>query len=101
MVRSCPWAFVLSALKFSTASLTSNTNLVTKVAFPKEVFLLSSTVTAFFDMMIAFVAVLIIIAIAGVPLTLHAAVGAAADHRGVRAVPRTGARALGRQPLLP
>jgi ABC-type polysaccharide/polyol phosphate export permease len=68
MVRSCPWAFVLSALKFSTASLTSNTNLVTKVAFPKEVFPLSTTLTAFFDMMIAFVAVLVILAIAGVPV---------------------------------
>ncbi len=68
MVRSCPWAFVLSALKFSTASLTSNTNLVTKVAFPKEVFPLSTTVTALFDMMIAFIAVLIILVIAGVPM---------------------------------
>lgn len=67
MVRSCPWAFVLSALKFSTNCLTANPSLVTKIAFPKEVFPLASTITALFDMLIAFVAVLLILYVAGMP----------------------------------
>lgn len=72
MVRSCPWAFVLSALKFSTNCLTANPSLVTKIAFPKEVFPIASTVTALFDMLIAFVAVLAILIVAGLPLTFGA-----------------------------
>src|SRR5690242_5799463 len=33
-----PWNFTASALRFSVTSLTANTNLVTKVYFPREIF---------------------------------------------------------------
>ena len=42
IVKSLPWAFFISALRFSTNSLLGNSNLVAKVAFPKEVFPLAA-----------------------------------------------------------
>lgn len=37
-LKSLPWAFFLSAVKFGTNSMVSNPNLVTKIYFPREVF---------------------------------------------------------------
>src|SRR5437879_1588289 len=38
MVRAVPWAFFVSSIRFGTTSLIANTNLVTKIALPREVF---------------------------------------------------------------
>src|ERR1700761_658146 len=38
IVRAVMWSFFVSAIRFGTNSLTNNTNLVTKIAFPKELF---------------------------------------------------------------
>jgi len=43
------WNFFASALKFSLNSLTSNTNLVTKVYFPREIFPVSAVVVSLVD----------------------------------------------------
>jgi len=72
MVRAVPWAFFVSALRFGTSSLLSNTSLVTKVAFPKEVFPLSAIVSSFFDFAIATAALLVLFLIMGWTPTLHA-----------------------------
>src|SRR5713101_5298282 len=47
------WNFTASALRFSVTSLTSNTNLVTKVYFPREIFPFSAVAVSFVDYAIA------------------------------------------------
>jgi len=44
-----PWNFLASSLRFSATSLTSNTNLVTKVYFPREVFPFSAVLASLVD----------------------------------------------------
>lgn len=47
------WNFFASALKFSVNSLTGNTNLVTKVYFPREIFPMSAVIVSLVDFMVA------------------------------------------------
>jgi homopolymeric O-antigen transport system permease protein len=47
------WNFTASALRFSVTSLTSNTNLVTKVYFPREIFPFSAVAVSFVDYAVA------------------------------------------------
>jgi homopolymeric O-antigen transport system permease protein len=68
-VKALPWAFVVSALRFGTASLTGNSSLVTKIKFPRLVFPLSSVLTSLFDMAIALPVVLLMLPFAGARLT--------------------------------
>lgn len=64
-VKALPWAFFVSALKFGTVSLTSNSSLVTKIKFPRLVFPLSSVLTSFFDMAIAIPVLVFLLPFAG------------------------------------
>jgi lipopolysaccharide transport system permease protein len=64
-VKALPWAFFVSALKFGTMSLTSNSNLVTKIKFPRLVFPLSAVLTSLFDMAIAVPVVLVLLPFTG------------------------------------
>jgi ABC-type polysaccharide/polyol phosphate export permease len=65
MVRAVVWSFIISGIRFGTNSLITNPNLVTKLAFPKEVFPISAVLSNLFDFSIAFTAVLIIMLIFG------------------------------------
>ena len=47
------WNFFASSLKFAVGSLTSNTNLVTKVYFPREIFPVSQVIVCFVDFVVA------------------------------------------------
>jgi lipopolysaccharide transport system permease protein len=58
-VKSLPWAFLVSSIRFSCNSLVSNQNLVTKVYFPREIFPIASVLASLFDLVIASVAVTI------------------------------------------
>lgn len=69
-VKALPWAFFVSALKFGTMSLTSNSNLVTKIKFPRLVFPLSSVLTSLFDMAIALPVVVLLLPFTGAQLSL-------------------------------
>jgi len=53
MVRAVPWTFFAGALRVGTNSLVANPSLVTKIAFPKEVFPLSAVLSNGFDFLIA------------------------------------------------
>lgn len=53
MVRAVPWAFFVGAIRFGTNSLVANPSLVTKIAFPKEVFPISSVLSNGFDFVVA------------------------------------------------
>lgn len=46
------WNFFAASLKFAAGSLTSNTNLVTKVYFPRELFPISAVAVSFVDFMV-------------------------------------------------
>lgn len=71
MVKSLPWAFIISALRFATSSLISNSNLVTRANCPRIVFPLSSILSALFDFAIAALPLTIVLAVLGTPLTFQ------------------------------
>jgi lipopolysaccharide transport system permease protein len=52
-VKGLPWTFFVGAIGFATSSLTANLNLVSKVAFPREVLPLASVGAQLFDTTIA------------------------------------------------
>lgn len=56
IVKSLPWAFFISSIRFATGSLSGNSNLVAKVAFPKEVFPLAAIAACLTDFFVALVA---------------------------------------------
>ncbi|HXV17053.1 MAG TPA: ABC transporter permease [Gemmatimonadaceae bacterium] len=64
-VKALPWAFFVSALRFGTSSLTSNSSLVTKIKFPRLLFPVSSVLTSLFDMAIALPVVILLLPFAG------------------------------------
>ena len=52
-VKALPWAFFVASIRFATISLVSNSDLVTKIYFPREVFPLSSVLANLVDFAIA------------------------------------------------
>ena len=52
-VKSVPWAFFVSAIRFATNSLTANKELVTKIYFPREILPMASVLASLFDFAIA------------------------------------------------
>jgi lipopolysaccharide transport system permease protein len=69
-IKAAPWAFFVASIRFSTQSLSSNHNLVTKIAFPRAVFPLSAVASQLFDFMIAALVVLAV-AVFGVSPTVY------------------------------
>jgi len=53
MVRAVAWAFFVGAVRFGTNSLIANPSLVTKIAFPKEVFPVAAVLSSAFDFLVA------------------------------------------------
>ena len=60
MIRAVAWAFFIAGIRFSTNSLIGNPNLVTKIAFPKEVFPISAVLANLIDLSISLPLVLIV-----------------------------------------
>jgi lipopolysaccharide transport system permease protein len=52
-VKSLPWAFLVSSVRFACLSLVNNKELVTKIYFPKEIFPIAATLASFFDFVVA------------------------------------------------
>jgi len=52
-VKSLPWAFLVSSIRFSCLSLINNKELVTKIYFPKEIFPIAAILASFFDLLVA------------------------------------------------
>jgi ABC-type polysaccharide/polyol phosphate export permease len=68
MVRAVVWSFVITSLRFGTNCLTGNVSLVTKIAFPKEVFPLAAVASSLFDFAVASTVVaLVLLAIGAAP----------------------------------
>lgn len=60
-VKSLPWAFIVSSIRFSCSTLVSNQNVVTKLSFPKEIFPLAAVLASLFDMTIASSAIVLLL----------------------------------------
>jgi lipopolysaccharide transport system permease protein len=67
-VKGVGWAFFVGALGFATASLIGNSNLVTKIYFPREVLPLSSVAAQGFDTSIGLLTLVVILPFLGVRL---------------------------------
>jgi lipopolysaccharide transport system permease protein len=65
-VKGVGWAFFVGALGFATASLVGNSNLVTKIYFPREVLPLSSVCAQAFDTSIGLMTLVVILPFLGV-----------------------------------
>lgn len=70
-VKSLPWAFLVSSIRFGCNSLTqSNRDLVTKIYFPKEIFPLAASMSSLFDFAVASGALVIFLAVAKIHMSL-------------------------------
>lgn len=67
-VKGVGWAFFVGSLGFATASLVGNSNLVTKIYFPREVLPLSSVGAQSFDTTIGLLTLVIVLPFLGVRL---------------------------------
>jgi lipopolysaccharide transport system permease protein len=70
-LKSLPWAFFVSAVKFGTNSLVGNVNLVTKIYFPREVLPLAAVLASLFDTAIASSVVIVLLVLGKVGVTIH------------------------------
>lgn len=70
-LKSLPWAFFLSATKFSTNSLVGNSNLVTKIYFPREVFPIAAVLASLFDFVIASGVIILVLVLAKVGVSIY------------------------------
>lgn len=62
-VKSLPWAFLVSSIRFSCNSLIGNQSLVTKIYFPKEIFPVAAVLASLFDLLAASSALVIFLVV--------------------------------------
>ena len=70
-VKAVPWSFFVSSLRFSTLSLIGNTSLVTKIYFPRELLPLAATLSQFFDLAVASIALAVILTVGGTAVSVQ------------------------------
>lgn len=63
-----PWNLMAASLSFGTQSVTGHANLLTKVAFPREVFPISATLVNLLDYVVGLVLMFILLCIYGEPI---------------------------------
>jgi lipopolysaccharide transport system permease protein len=62
-VKSIPWAFLVSSIRFSCNSLASNGGLVTRIYFPKEILPIAAVMACLFDFVMGFAALSVFLAV--------------------------------------
>jgi lipopolysaccharide transport system permease protein len=70
-IKSVPWAFIVSSIRFTCGSLTSNRDLVVKIYFPKEIFPMASVLACLFDFFIAFSVLVIFLIFTGIGWSIY------------------------------
>jgi len=70
-VKAIPFSFFLTSIRFSTNSLIGNTNLVTKIYFPREVFPFAATMSCLFDFAISSATLAVILIFANIGISIH------------------------------
>ncbi len=68
-VKAVPWAFFVSSLRFGANCLIGNSNLVTKIYFPKLVLPISAVLSQLFDFLIASCVLAVVLLSCGLPIT--------------------------------
>jgi homopolymeric O-antigen transport system permease protein len=71
MVKSLPWAFFAGSIRSATNSLLANSNLVTKIYFPREVFPFASVLAQLFDFAVATSLLVVLIAFGGLSIGIQ------------------------------
>lgn len=62
-IKSVPWAFIVSSIRFTCNSLFGNRDLVVKIYFPKEIFPMAAVLACLFDLFVASAALLILLVV--------------------------------------
>jgi lipopolysaccharide transport system permease protein len=62
-VKVLPWTFFISSIRFSVQSLVGNSDLITKIYFPRAVLPLASITACLFDLSISMVVLLVILSV--------------------------------------
>jgi len=70
-VKAVPWAFFVGCVSTGTSSLVSNTSLVTKIYFPREVLPLSTVLAQTFDSLIGGTLIACVLPFFGVRLSVE------------------------------
>lgn len=70
-VKALPWSFFIASIRFSTICLTANSNLVSKIYFPREIFPLAAILANLFDFVIASSLLTLILVICKVGLSVN------------------------------
>ena len=70
-LKAIPWAFFVGAIGFANTSLITNTNLVTKIYFPREVLPVSATLAQAFDSLVGAAALSLVLPFLGVPFSAN------------------------------
>ena len=70
-VKAIPWAFFVSAIRFSSNSLISNSNLVTKIYMPREIFPLAAVLSALLDFAVASGVLVVVLAAARIGISIQ------------------------------
>ncbi len=70
-VKILPWTFFSSAIRFSVSSLVSNSNLVTKIYFPREVLPLGAILACTFDFLVAILVLCVLLTMAQVGVSIQ------------------------------
>src|SRR5580658_537221 len=70
-IKSVPWAFIVSSIRFTCNSLTGNRELVVKIYFPKEIFPMAAVLACLFDFLVAFAALVIFLIFIKIGVSLY------------------------------
>ena len=70
-IKSVPWAFVVSSIRFTCSSLFGNRDLVVKIYFPKEIFPMAAVLACLFDLFVALSALLILLVLVKVGWSIY------------------------------
>jgi ABC-type polysaccharide/polyol phosphate export permease len=70
-IKSVPWAFIVSSIRFTCYSLFGNRDLIVKINFPKEIFPMASVLACLFDMLVACSALLILLVVVRIGWSIY------------------------------
>lgn len=70
-IKTLPWTFFISSIRFSVQSLVGNSALVTKIYFPRAVLVLSSILACLFDFGVAMMVVIVLLTIFKVGVSIY------------------------------
>jgi ABC-type polysaccharide/polyol phosphate export permease len=69
--KSVPWAFFVGTIRFASNSLITNTNLVTKIYMPREMFPIAAVLSQLVDFAIACSVLIVVMGVVGLPLRVE------------------------------